>query len=137
MKPCRLSFTALALVLMVSGAHSNECLPSLKAARAAHPESHLAWSGGCYYKGYGRRHHHVVGNATPVPTPQDRSDDRVTSPALSDMLIPADIPPPPAPRWIVEERFEAASVASDEALRRGLEHEATMLRILALVDGAP
>ena len=47
-------FVAVALIFLptVAGAAvTSECLPSLAAARAAHPTDHIAWSRGCYFKG--------------------------------------------------------------------------------------
>ena len=50
-------------------------------------------------------------------------------------VVPSDeVTPAPPPRWIVADRFEAA-FGSDDALRRALEHEALMLRMLVQVEG--
>lgn len=75
-----LTLAASALLPAAAGASiTTECLPSLQAARAAHPIEHLAWSGRCYFKGH--RGDRSIGkrNSTRATARPDEDMRRVTA----------------------------------------------------------
>ena len=88
-----LIWTAMFLVVGIvfcSLAHA-ECLPSLKAARQAHPTGHIRWNHGCFYVGRRPGKHEIAVAHAAVPLPHPR---------------PSPLPVTAVVRSLVSERVE-------------------------------